>query len=76
MPRNYIGRYFDKYRRFFSYDCQDYTFDVDLQNGELYFSRKLISFSGKYSSTKDVDAYFDYPDPNYAFIFDNFWLWW
>ena len=49
MQHNYIGRYFDKYRRFFSYDCQDYTFDVDLQNGELYFSRKLISFSGKYS---------------------------
>ena len=47
MSYSFIGRFFDKCKRFFSYDYKDYSFKVDLQYGELYFTKKLISFSGK-----------------------------
>ena len=48
MSYYFIDRYFDNAKRFFSYDYKDYSFRIDLQYGELYFTRKLISFSGKH----------------------------
>ena len=48
MSYPFAGRYFDKYKPFFPYELGDYSFKVDLQYGELLFTRKLISFSGKH----------------------------
>ena len=48
MPYPFAGRYFDKYKPFFPYELGDYSFKVDLQYGELLFTRKLISFPGKH----------------------------
>ena len=48
MLFSFTGRYFNKRRHFFSYDFKDYSFKVDLEFGELYFTRKLMSFSGKH----------------------------
>lgn len=48
MSYYFAGRFFNKYRPFFPYLYKDYSFKLDLQVGELYFSRKLISLSGKH----------------------------
>ena len=48
MSYSFFGRYYDKHKMVFPYDYKDYSFKIDLQNGNLYFSRKLISFSGKH----------------------------
>lgn len=48
MPFSFIGRFFDKSKIFFPYEYKDYSFKIDLQYGDLYFTRKLISFSGKH----------------------------
>lgn len=48
MLFTFAGRYFNKRRHFFSYDFKDYSFKVDLEFRELYFTRKLMSFSGKH----------------------------
>ena len=48
MSYPFAGRYFDKYKPFFPYELGDYSFKVDLQYGELLFSKKLISFSGRH----------------------------
>lgn len=47
MFYSFCGRNFDKHKRFFPYDYKSYYLKVDLQYGELYFTKKLISFSGK-----------------------------
>lgn len=48
MPYSFLGRYFDKHRSFYTYKHKDYSFNIDLENGDLGFSRKLIGFSGKH----------------------------
>ena len=48
MSYSFSGRYFNKHKPFFPYECDDYSFKIDLEYGELYFTRKLISFSGKH----------------------------
>lgn len=48
MSYPFAGRYFNKYKPFFPYELGDYSFKVDLQYGELLFTKKLISFSGKH----------------------------
>lgn len=48
MSYSFAGRDFNRYRPFFPYECKDYSFKVDLEFGELYFTRKLLSFSGKH----------------------------
>ena len=48
MPYSFAGRYFDKDKPFFSYGYKDYSFQLDLEFGELYFTKKLVSFSGRY----------------------------
>ena len=48
MSYLFVGRYYDKYKMVFPYDYKDYNFKVDLQNGNLYLTRKLFSFPGKH----------------------------
>ena len=48
MSYSFVGRYYIKNKPFYTYDYKDYHFKVDMQNGGLYFTRKLISFSGKH----------------------------
>ena len=48
MSYSFAGRFYDKDKLFFPYDYKDYSFKVDLEFSELYFTRKLISFSGKH----------------------------
>ena len=48
MSYSFAGRYYNKHKPFFPYECDDYSFKIDLEYGELYFTRKLISFSGKH----------------------------
>lgn len=48
MSYSFVGRYYDKNKKFFSYEYKDYCFKIDLQNGDLYLTRKLFSFSGKH----------------------------
>lgn len=48
MSYSFAGRTFNKHKPFFSYDYKDYSFKVDMEYGELYFTRKLISFSEKH----------------------------
>ena len=48
MSYSFVGRYYDKNKKFFSYEYKDHCFKIDLQNGDLYLTRKLFSFSGKH----------------------------
>lgn len=41
-------RDYNKKKPFFPYEYKDYSFKVDLKYGELYFTKKLISFSGQH----------------------------
>ena len=46
MSYSFAGRFYNKNKPFFTYSHKDYSFRNDMESGELYFSRKLISFSG------------------------------
>ena len=48
MSYSFAGRFYNKHKPFFPYECDDYLFKIDLEYGELYFTRKLISFTGKH----------------------------
>ena len=48
MSYSFAGRFYNKYKPLFSYEHKDYCFKVDMEYGELYFTKKLISFSGKH----------------------------
>ena len=52
MSYPFAGRYYDKHKPFFPYECGDYSFNVDMQNGELLFSKELIAFSGTHLPLK------------------------
>ena len=39
MSYSFAGRTFNKHKPFFSYDYKDYSFKVDMEHGELYFTR-------------------------------------
>ncbi len=41
-------RDYNKKKPFFPYEYKDYSIKVDLKYGELYFTKKLISFSGQH----------------------------
>ena len=43
MPYSFAGRYYNKYKQFFSYNHEDYSFKVDLEFSDLVFTRKLFS---------------------------------
>ena len=48
MSYSFAGRFYNKHKPFFPYECDDYLFKIDLEYGELNFTRKLISFTGKH----------------------------
>ena len=48
MPYTFAGRYYNKYKPFFSYNHKDYSFKVDMEFGELLLTRNLIAFSGRH----------------------------
>ena len=47
MSYYFSGRYYKKNKPFFTYSYKDYSFKVDLEFGDLLFSRHLVSFSGE-----------------------------
>lgn len=76
MSYYFAGRYYNKYKSFFPYKYKDYSFKIDLENGDLYFSRKLIVFSGRHLP---LDLSLKYVQYNRAFdvYFENKrnWFW-
>ena len=48
MSWEFAGRFYDKNRPFFDYPYKDYSFKVDLENGDLLISRKIVNFNGKH----------------------------
>ena len=37
MPYTFAGRYYNKYKPFFSYEHKDYSFKVDMENDPNWF---------------------------------------
>lgn len=48
MSFDFGGYDFDKLKKFLNYDYKDYSFNVDLEFGKLYLTRKLFTLPGKY----------------------------
>ena len=48
MSFYFAGYFFNKYKQFLKHDYKDYSFNVDLEYGKLYFTRKLFALPGKH----------------------------
>ena len=48
MSYSFAGCFYYKYKPLFPYKCKDYSFNVDLQYGELIFTKRLLKLSGKH----------------------------
>ena len=48
MSFSFAGYCFDKYKKFLNHEYKDYSFNIDLKFGKIYFTRKLFTLPGKY----------------------------
>lgn len=47
MPSYPLSNYiFFKYRQVFEFNRKDYHFNIDIETGKLFLSRKLVTFRG------------------------------
>ena len=48
MSFSFASYCFDKYKKFLTHNYKDYSFNIDLKFGKVYFTRKLFTLPGKY----------------------------
>ena len=68
MSYSFIGRFFDKYKRFFSYDYGENVINVDRMMNEWVWHNKTFSWGIAKDPARSVDVYLNADDDRHGFL--------